>query len=162
MANENEDAPERQVILQKIFVKDVSLEVPNAPSVFTREYKPEIDVQLNNAVYNLDNDTHQVLLTVTVTAKQDNNTTFLVEVHQAGIFTVTGFESTEERDAVLGAYCPNLLFPYARETVSDLVQRGGFPQFLLQPVNFDALYHQQHEQSQQASAAGDGTAPAQH
>lgn len=159
MANDNQEAPERQVVLQKIFVKDISLEVPNAPSVFTREYNPEIDVQLNNAVYALDDDTHQVLLTITVTAKQDNNTTFLVEVHQAGIFTVTGFEQ-EERDAVLGAYCPNLLFPYARETVSDLVQRGGFPQFLLQPVNFDALYHQQRLQSEQPAAAGDGATSA--
>lgn len=159
MATDNQEAPERQVVLQKIFVKDISLEVPNAPSVFTREYKPEIDVQLNNAVYALDDDTHQVLLTITVTAKQENNTTFLVEVHQAGIFTVTGFEQ-EERDAVLGAYCPNLLFPYARETVSELVQRGGFPQFLLQPVNFDALYQQQRNQSQQLTEAGGGTSSA--
>ena len=89
--NANGEAGDRQVILQKIFVQDVSLEVPNAPTVFTREYEPEIDVQLNNSVYALDDDTHQVVLTVTVTAKQDDSTSFLVEVHQAGIFTVSGF-----------------------------------------------------------------------
>lgn len=161
MANENAngEAGDRQVILQKIFVQDVSLEVPNAPTVFTREYEPEIDVQLNNSVYALDDDTHQVVLTVTVTAKQDNSTSFLVEVHQAGIFTVSGFEG-EERDAVLGAYCPSLIFPYAREAISDLVQRGGFPQLLLQPVNFDALYYE-HKNGSDQPAAEDG-APAAH
>lgn len=160
MANENGngEAPERQVVLQKIYVKDVSLEVPNAPAVFTREYEPEIDVQLNNAVYALDEETHQVLLTVTVTAKQDNNTTFLVEVHQAGIFTVSGFDD-EERDAVLGAYCPSLIFPYARETISDLVQRGGFPQLLLQPVNFDALYYEHKNQGEQTTLGDSASAP---
>lgn len=130
-----------QVLLQKIYLKDASLELPQAPAVFTRNEQPGIDLQLNTAAQNLGNDHHQVTLSLTVTAKlNDATTAFLIEVHQAGIFHVSGFSNPADIDAVLGTFCPHQLFPYAREAVSELVQRAGFPPLLLQPVNFDALY----------------------
>lgn len=141
-----------QVILQKIFIRDCSVEVPDAPVIFTKEWKPKMDVQLNTDVKNVADKTHQVTLQVTVTAKLDEQTAYLVEVQQAGIFVIQGVEPEEQLRAVLGAYCPNVLFPYVREVVSDLVQKAGFPQFLLQPVNFDALFQQYlQQQADQAS-----------
>ncbi len=133
-------APQRQVLLQKIYVKDASLEVPLAPQIFTRQWQPQIDVQVNTDVKPLDGDNFHVVLAVTVTAKLGEDVAFLAETHQAGVFVVRGFASHEERQAVLGGYCPGLIFPFARETIADLVQRGGFPQLLLQPINFEALY----------------------
>ncbi|MDX1498015.1 MAG: protein-export chaperone SecB [Salinisphaeraceae bacterium] len=141
----------KQVAIQKIYVKDASLEVPNAPAIFTQEWKPQMDVQLNTGVQDLSDEAHEVVLTVTVTAKLDDQTAYLAEVKQAGVFLVRGFEDEAERRAILGAYCPNTMFPFVRETVADLVVRAGFPHFLLQPVNFDALY-QQHLQQQQNKA----------
>ncbi len=133
-------APQRQVLLQKIYVKDASLEVPLAPQIFTRPWQPQVDVQINTEVKNLDGDNVQVMLSVTVTARLGDDVAFLAEAHQAGIFLVRGFPDASERQAVLGGYCPSLIFPFARETIADLVQRGGFPQLLLQPINFEALY----------------------
>lgn len=144
---------DRQVLLQKIFVKDASIEVPNAPAVFTRPWQPQVDVQVNSRVEDLKNEAWQITLTITVTAKLGEDTAFLVEAHQAGIFSVKGFSQNAELGAVLGAYCPNLLFPFARETIADLVQRAGFPQLLLQPINFDALYLEHQRRQQQAAAA---------
>jgi len=147
----------RQVVLQKIYVKDASLEVPLAPQVFSRKWQPQLDVQVNTELKPLDGDVFQVLLMVTVTAKLDDDIAFLVEAKQAGIFVVRGFPSEDERRAVLGGYCPGLIFPFARETVADLVQRAGFPQLLLQPINFEALYlehlNRQREQSTANAAA---------
>ena len=151
MADEQQ-AGDKQVAIQKIYVKDGSLEVPNAPSIFTHEWKPSVDVQLNTAVQDLSQEAHEVVLTVTVTAKLGDETAYLVEVQQAGVFLLKGFDNENERRAILGAYCPNTLFPFARESVAELVARAGFPHFLLQPVNFDALY-QQHLQQKQQSAA---------
>lgn len=147
--SEEQQADTRQVAIQKIYVKDSSLEVPNAPEIFTKEWKPSVDVQLNTAVQQLSEDTHNVVITVTVTAKLDEQTAYLAEVQQAGVFLIRGFEDEVEKGAVLGAYCPNLLFPFARETVADLVAKAGFPHFLLQPVNFDALYQQHVSQNKQ-------------
>ena len=154
MAEQANQAAGRQVVLQKMYVKDASLEVPLAPQIFTRQWQPETDVQVNTQYTNLGENNHQVLLSVTVTAKAGADVGFLVEVHQAGIFTITGFDETE-LGAVLGGYAPGLLFPFAREAVADLVQRAGFPQLLLQPINFDALYleHQQRNQAAQAAQA---------
>lgn len=132
---------ERQVGLQKIYIRDASIEVPDGPRVFTEEYNPEVNVDLNTQIQSLSDETHQVILTVTVTAKQGDRTAYIVEVQQAGVFQVEGF-ADDERDHVLGAYCPSILFPYIRESVGDMVQRAGFPHFLLQPVNFDLLYSQ--------------------
>ncbi len=151
--SEEQQADGRQVAIQKIYVKDSSLEVPNAPEIFTREWKPSVDVQLNTGIQNLADDTHNVVITVTVTAKLEDQTAYLVEVQQAGVFLVRGFDDNSEKAAVLGAYCPNLLFPFARETVADLVAKAGFPHFLLQPVNFDALYQQHVNKANQASEA---------
>ncbi|MBI2383963.1 MAG: protein-export chaperone SecB [Gammaproteobacteria bacterium] len=139
----------KQVVLQKIYLKDASLEVPGAPAVFTRPWQPQVDVQIGTALQALAPEQHQVTLTVTVTVKLDKDVAFLVEVHQSGVFLVKGVADAKERQAVLGAYCPGILFPFAREAVADLVQRGGFPQLLLQPVNFDALY-QEHVAKNQA------------
>ena len=144
MTDQQKQAAARQVLLQKMYLKDASVEVPKAPEIFTRQWQPETDVQVNTQATDLGENNWQVMLSVTVTAKAGEDVGFLVEVHQAGIFTITGFEGVE-LGAVLGAYAPGLMFPFAREAVADLVQRAGFPQLLLQPINFDALYleHQQ-------------------
>jgi preprotein translocase subunit SecB len=148
----SEQANQQQFSIQKIYLKDVSFESPNSPAVFTGEWKPEVNVQLNTEIKGLDNNMHEVTLSVTVTAKQQDKTAFLVEVKQAGLFQLAGFEQ-EQLGGMLGAYCPETLFPYAREAISDLVTKGGFPQLLLSPVNFNALYMQ--HQQQQAQAATD-------
>lgn len=147
------EAPERQVALQKIYVRDASIEVPDGPHIFTRDYKPEVNVDLNTRIQGLDNNNHQVLLTVTVTAKQGDATAYIVEVQQAGVFSVQGFDDDAERGQVLGAYCPSLLFPFVRESVADMIQRAGFPHFLLQPVNFDTLYREHQKRGEGVSEA---------
>lgn len=133
-----------QLALERIYVKDMSLEVPGA-EVFTREWQPELDINLSSAAEKLDDDHYQVILTVNVTANNGGETAFIVEVHQAGIFMLQNIPE-EQLGAILGAYCPNVLFPYAREVVSDIVTRGSFPQLLLAPVNFDQAYQQTLEQ----------------
>lgn len=148
----SEEQSQQQFAIQKIFIKDVSFESPNAPDVFTDgEWKPEVNVQINTEGKTLAEGMHEVTLTVTVTAKQQDKTAFLVEVKQSGIFQMAGFEQ-EQMGGMLGAYCPEVLFPYAREAISDLVTKGGFPQMLLSPVNFNALYMQHQQQAQQAAA----------
>lgn len=142
MADTPAPAPLKQVVLQKIYVKDASLEIPLAPQVFTKAWQPQIDVQVTTSLMPLNADQHQVLLQVTVTAKLDQDVAFLAEVQQAGIFLLKGITETAERSRVLGTDCPNILFPFARETVAELVQRGGFPQLLLQPIDFAALYQE--------------------
>ena len=133
-----------QLALERIYVKDMSLEVPGA-EVFTREWQPELDINLSSAAEKLDDDHYQVILTVKVTANNGGETAFIAEVHQAGIFMLQNIPE-EQLGAILGAYCPNVLFPYAREVVSDIVTRGSFPQLLLAPVNFDQAYQQTLEQ----------------
>ncbi|MGB0954381.1 MAG: protein-export chaperone SecB [Panacagrimonas sp.] len=140
----------RQVLVQKIYLKDASLEVPTAPEVYTQTGKSKLDVNLNTDLKVLPDDHYNVVLSLTVTSKVEEQVTFLVEVHQAGIFLVRGFDSEQEKAMILGSYCPNLIFPFARETVADLVQRAGFPQLLLQPINFDALYLEQVRKQQGA------------
>ena len=137
---------DQQFAIQKLYLKDVSFESPNSPQVFTDgECKPEVNVQLNTGSRGISDGTYEVMLEVTVTAKQNDKTAFLVELKQAGVFTITGF-SEENLAGMLGAYCPETLFPYAREAISELIGKGGFPQLLLQPVNFNALYTQQMQQ----------------
>lgn len=145
MQDSNQDQHTREFALQRIYTKDLSFETPNSPAIFQQEWKPESSVNLNTEVKSLADKVFEVVLTVTVTTKIGEQTTYLVEVKQAGIFSISGFPQ-QEMGPLLGAYCPNLLFPYAREVISDLVARGSFPQLLLQPVNFDALYaqHQKH------------------
>ncbi len=151
MSENNTAAPEGpQFILQRVYTKDVSFETPNAPAIFTEKWEPETNVEINSTGNKLADDIFEVVLSITVTAKLGDKTAYLTEVHQAGIFTLAGF-SEQELNAVIHSHCPNLLFPYVREVVSDLVSKGSFPQMLLQPINFDALYAQ-HMQKQQSSA----------
>lgn len=153
MAENQTEAPERQFAVQRIYVKDLSFESPNSPGLFRGEWKPRHDLTLNTRVNQLDEQTFEVVLAVTVTAKVEESTAFIAEVQQAGIFTINGFPD-QEKGPLLGAYCPNVLFPYAREVITDLVAKGSFPQLVLQPVNFDALFAQhQQEAAQQARAA---------
>ena len=149
------DAPDptvRQVLLQKIYLKDASLEVPKAPQIFTRAWQPQIDVQITTGVQTLSPDQYQVLLSVTVTAKLEQDVAFLAEVQQGGIFQLKGYVEGADRQKALGTECPGTLFPFAREAMADLIQRGGFPQLLLQPVNFEALYQEHLTQSEQPAA----------
>lgn len=127
--------------IEKIYIKDLSLEIPNAPSIFLERDTPEINMQLGGKNQRIDEGLHEVLLTVTVTAKIKDKIMFLVEVQQAGIFRIRNV-SDEEIDPVLGIGCPTILFPYLREAVSDVVTRAGFPPVILSPVNFEAIYQQ--------------------
>jgi preprotein translocase subunit SecB len=131
-----------QLQLQKIYIKDASFEVPNAPQIFQEQGQPQVQLNLQQQVGAIAENVYEIILTVTVTCKLEEKTAYLAEVQQAGIFGVAGFDAAS-RDAVLATYCPNVLFPYARQAISDLVQNGGFPPFLLQPINFDALYAEQ-------------------
>lgn len=160
---ENEQTPaagpeqgQRQFGIQRIYTKDLSFETPNSPAIFKEQWSPQTGLNLNTEVKQLEEGLYEVALSVTVTTKLGDKTAFLVEVKQAGIFNLSGF-SQDETGKMLGAYCPNLLFPYAREVVSDLVTKGSFPQLLLSPVNFEALYAQ-HQQKLAQQAAGPETA----
>lgn len=150
MAEESNQA-ERQFALQKIYVKDISFETPHSPEVFTLQWEPKVEFNLSSNTRQLQDGLFEVSLTVTLTTKIEDKTVYLVEVCQAGIFSAIGF-TNQEFGHLLGSYCPNVLFPYAREAVSDLVVKGGFPPMLLAPVNFDALYAQHLQQVQQQQA----------
>lgn len=130
-----------QLVLQKIYVKDLSFESPKAPEVFTTNAAPQTQLNLRYGNRDLGQDNMEVSLTITVEAKQDEATLFLVELTQAGVFMINGY-SEEQKAQLIGSFCPNTLYPFAREAIADLIQRGGFPQLLLQPINFDALYAQ--------------------
>ena len=141
--------------IEKIYVKDASLEMPNAPQIFLQREEPQISIELHNTASLLSDGVFQVVVTATVTAKIEDKTAFLVEVAQAGIFRAQNIPQ-DSIEPMLGIACPNILFPYVRETVSDLVTRAGFPPVLLSPVNFEALYLQQ-KQQQAESGAGQAT-----
>ena len=138
--------------LQKVYVKDVSFEAPNAPEIYNEKGQPEIKMNLNQKVKTVSEGIYEVVLTITVTCNILEKTAYLVEVQQAGIFGLSNFEENVMHQT-LGAYCPNVLFPYARQMVSELVMNGGFQPLMLQPVNFDQLYAQQMQQAQQQSEA---------
>jgi len=144
----------QQFAIQKIYTRDISFESPNAPEVFKGEgWNPDIDVQLTSQSRQLSGPVFEVVLKVTVTAKlEEDRTAYLAEVEQAGVFNISGF-SDEDMQYMLGSYCQNILFPFAREALSDLVTRGGFPQMVLNPVNFDALLQQQMQEAQQEAAS---------
>ena len=145
------DGKEAQFGIQRIYVKDISFESPNAPQLFRGEWRPEVKLDINSTASKLEDKVNEVVLKVTVTAKVEAKIAFLVEVQQAGIFTIEAFDD-KQREHVLGSFCPNILYPYAREVVSDLVSRGGYPQLYLAPINFDALFAQQ-QQGQGEKAA---------
>ena len=142
-----------QFALQRIYTKDLSFELPLGPQVFTKQWKPQVKVDMNTKSDRVQDDIFEVVLTITVTAKLGEETAFLVEVQQAGLFLVRGLEGEQLRQVMM-VMCPNILFPYARETVDSLVTRGSFPTLMLQPVNFEALYLQARAQSEQQAATG--------
>ena len=134
--------------IEKLYVKDLSLEVPNAPGIFLEQEGPNISVELHNAADTVSDGVYSVVLTVTVTAKREDKTFFLVEAGQAGIFQIRNVPQ-ESIDPILGVTCPTILFPYVREVISDAINRAGFPPVLLAPVNFEALYQQRAAQAAQ-------------
>lgn len=151
---EQETATEKQLAISKIYVKDISFESPQAPAIFKNgDWKPQTNLNLRSSHSAIEDNAHEVVLSITVEAKDDEKTLFLVELHQAGIFEIAGYEG-EEMSAILGSFCPNILFPYARESISAMIQKGGFPELVMQPINFDALYLQA-KQQQAAGAASE-------
>lgn len=137
-----EETPTKQIIIQKLYIKDASFESPNTPNVFKGgEWNPKTDLNLSSSHVPYEDDTHEVVLTITVEAKDEDNVIFLVELKQAGLFQISGYEE-KELETIIGIFCPNTLFPYARESIANIITKGGFPEFLLQPINFDALYNE--------------------
>jgi len=148
-AANNAQQQQPEFAIQRVYIKDVSFETPNTPAVFQQEWQPEVKLDLDTRSQKLGDNVYEVVLALTVTAKVGEQTAFLCEVQQAGIFTIGQLEPAQLAHA-LGAFCPNILFPYARETVSSLVTRGTFPQLNLAPVNFDALFAQQIQRQAEA------------
>ena len=143
-----------QLAIQKIYVKDLSFEAPNSPGVFSDELKPSADVHFANKTTALAADAHEVVLTATVKVMEGERTVYLVEVQQAGIFIIKGFPE-QHLPAILATACPNTLFPFAREVICDAVVKGGFPQLLLAPVNFEVLYAQELQRRQNETSGRD-------
>ncbi len=151
---EQEQATDKQLAISKIYVKDFSFESPQAPDIFKGgDWSPQTNLNLRSAHNALEGNAHEIVLTITVEAKHEDKTLFLVELQQSGIFEIAGY-SNEELEAIVGSFCPNILFPYAREAIASMIQKGGFPEFVLQPINFDALFMQaKQQQAQQAAGA---------
>ena len=146
-ATNEEDAP--QFSLQRIYVRDLSFEAPKSPAIFRQEWTPSVSLDLNTRQKQLEGDFYEVVLTLSVTVNNGDEVAFIVEVQQAGIFLIKGLDDAS-LSHTLGAFCPNLLFPYAREAIDNLVVRGSFPALMLSPVNFDALYAQELQRMQEA------------
>lgn len=145
-----------QFTVEKIYVKDVSFESPKAPQIFNEQAQPQLNMSLNQSVQRVGDNGYEVVLKITLTCSlAEDNTVYVAEVAQAGVFGLAGFEPNV-LDAMLGTHCPNVLYPYARQLLGELIQAGGFPPFLLQPINFDALYAEGLRQ-RSGQQAGDGT-----
>jgi len=157
--NEQNDAPtvpaatphKAQFTLQRVYTKDISFEAPGAPSAFTQEWNAETSVQFNSGAARVGDKQYEVTLQITVTTTNAGKVAYIAEVRQAGVFFVDGLD-TAALELLLGAHCPNILFPYAREIISDLASRGTFPQLLLQPINFDAIYNEAKRRRDQKDA----------
>lgn len=145
--NETAERKQGQFAIQKIYVKDLSFETPNSPQVFQIQWQPLVNMDLASSATKLENGYYEVVLSITITVTVETQTVYLVEVQQAGIFMLSEMPQ-EIIGQMLATVCPNILFPFAREVVSDLATRGGFPQLILAPVNFDALYLQQQNKQQ--------------
>ncbi|KAF7276571.1 hypothetical protein GWI33_010069 [Rhynchophorus ferrugineus] len=151
--SEEQQATQPQLALERIYIKDASFEVPGA-KVFTKEWQPELGINLSSAAEQLDPTHYEISLKVVVTATNGGETAFIVDVTQSGIFLIENVEQ-ERLPYILGAYCPNILFPFLREAVNDLVVKGSFPQLLLSPINFDAEFEANMQRLQdQADAQG--------
>ncbi|MDT8893410.1 protein-export chaperone SecB [Halomonas sp. I1] len=149
-AADQQDKPQVQFALQRIYIKDLSFEAPNSPAVFQQPFKPKVGLDLDTTHQKIGEDLYEVVVKVTaqVTHSEEGTTSFLAEVEQAGMFRIGGLEGAQ-LDHTLGAFCPNVLFPYARECVDNLVNRGGFPPLMLAPVNFEAIYAQRKQREAQ-------------
>jgi preprotein translocase subunit SecB len=149
---EQEQATDQQLAISKIYIKDFSFESPQTPLVFkTGDWKPQTNLNLRSTHTTVEDNVHEVVLTITVEAKEDDKTLFLVELQQAGLFEIIGY-GDEELAAIVGSFCPSILYPYARESIAAIIQKGGFPEFVLQPINFDALYMQSKQQAASETA----------
>lgn len=150
MTDTTSATPDQQVVfnIEKLYVKDLSLEIPNAPGIFLERESPQVDLQLNTNATQIEEGIHEVTIMVTVTAKleEKNKVMFLVEAKQAGIFQLRNIPANEV-EQVLAVVCPNILYPYLREVVSDVVVRAGFAPVILSPINFEVLYQQQKQKS---------------
>ena len=142
----------QELVLQNIYIKDSSFEAPTGPNLQVTEWNPQFNLNMNTSASTMADTVHEVVLTITLEAKIADKVAYLVEVKQGGLFTIRGYSEDDTR-RVVGAFCPGVLFPYARQAVSDMIMRGGFPPFLLPPVNFDALYQQSLEQQAARAAA---------
>lgn len=161
-ASANTQAPNQPVFaLQRVYVKDASYEAPGVPNIFQEQGQPDLQLNLGQKVNSLTEGVFEVVLTVSLTCTLNGKTAYLAEVQQAGIFTVSGFDA-QNTDGLLGTYAPNTLFPYARQAISNLIQEGGFPPFLLQPINFEQVYadvlRKRQEEAQQAATPDTGNA----
>lgn len=141
MEQKTENTNNPQFEIQRIYLKDLSFEAPNTPHTFSGEWKPEVSLNLETKSNRLQDTVHEVIISITATVTTAKKTAFLIEVHMAGVFLINGVPN-DQLHQMLGSFCPSILFPYAREVVSDIVVRGGFPQLILAPVNFDSLYAQ--------------------
>jgi len=151
--NETQQTEENQpqFALQRIYIKDSSFESPNSPDIFQKAWEPQINLDLNTANKKLTDTQFEVVLSLTVTAKVEDQVAFIVEVQQAGVFMITGLEETQIGQTI-GAYCPTLLFPYAREAIDNLVTKGSYPAMMLAPINFDAIYAEALKRQEEESA----------
>ena len=148
-ADQKKDStPQEQFGIQNVYIKDISFETPQSPHIFAEQWKPQMELEMSNDVNNLNEGIYEVILNLTATVKIGEKTAFLVEVHQAGIFAIKGF-AEDRLSYMLNSYCPNVLFPYAREMISSIVARGGFQPLWLAPINFDAVYAQRVQQQKQ-------------
>jgi preprotein translocase subunit SecB len=150
--NEQQAPVQPQFALQRIYVKDISFESPSAPDVFQQQWKPQINMDLNTASNKVSESQYEVVLSLSITAKVEEKVAFIVEIQQAGIFHITGIEGPQLAQT-LGAFCPNVLFPYAREAVDSLVNKGSFPSLMLAPVNFDAIFAEAMKRKQEEATA---------
>lgn len=145
-----ENANETQFMIQRVYIKDLSYETPNTPAVFQQQWEPELNLDLNTTYTKLETGVYEVVLSITATVINQKATAFLVEVKQAGIFTIQNAPENQ-LDHLINSFCPNILFPYAREAITSQVIRGSFPQLVLAPINFDALYMQKLAEQQGAT-----------
>jgi len=160
MAEQEQSTATKEISIQKIYIKDSSFESPHTPTIFAKtEWSPKTNLNLRSSHSpGGSDDNYEVVLTITIEAKEDEQTFFLVELQQAGLFHIVGYNEDEFK-AIVGSYCPSILFPYARESVANMVSKGGFPEFLLQPINIDALYAEGLAQAQAQGAAPEQSGP---
>lgn len=155
--NEQNQENQPQFALQRIYIKDLSFESPNSPKVFQEQWKPQVNLDLNTSHTQISENQYEVVLSLTLTAKAEEQVAYIVEIQQAGVFMVKNIEGAQ-LGQMLGAYCPNVLFPYARESIDNIVNKGSFPALMLAPVNFDAIYQQALKRKQEEGAGEESQA----